>query len=126
MVTVIVPVAAHVTLFCGLFYQTQRAIDRQRLMPVFGASDAPAFGYGANSRPLWDVRAKDAEQIRIILRDAGCWEFGYHRGGFVVEDHGQGSLFSLPAPRMTKRHRVTALRDALEQDWGDPPIPGGS
>jgi hypothetical protein len=66
-------------------WQTDRAISRQRLSPVLREKDGPRFGYGAGARPLWTERDRDAEKIRIVLRDAGHREYGDWRDGFVVE-----------------------------------------
>jgi hypothetical protein len=74
-------------------WRTDRAITRQRLIPVVNTRGAPRFGYGAGARPLWNERDRDAEQIRITLRDAGHREFSDRRGGFVVEGGGSGAPF---------------------------------
>ncbi len=53
--------------------------------------ERPPFGYGADRRPLWSVRDRDAEQVRVVLRRGGHREFGERRefsercDGFVVE-----------------------------------------
>jgi hypothetical protein len=60
------------------YLQTTGAISRQQQ---------------AEKRPIWNKRDRDAEQIRIILRDAGCKEFSQHRDGFVVEGGDSGSPF---------------------------------
>lgn len=75
------------------WWQAQRAINRQRVRPVRATGEDPAFGYGAGKRPLWTVRDKTAEEIRIALRDAGCWEFSERAGGFVVEGGQSGTPF---------------------------------
>jgi hypothetical protein len=67
------------------WWRAQQAVIRQRLKPIRADVANPEFGFGVGPRPLWTERDRDAERIRIILRDAGCSEFGSRRGGFVVE-----------------------------------------
>ncbi|MGW4412381.1 hypothetical protein ACWEJ6_50875 [Nonomuraea sp. NPDC004702] len=55
--------------------------------------DKPEFGYGAGGRPLWTVRDRDAEVIRMVLRKAGRREFSERRDGFVVEGGEDGAPF---------------------------------
>lgn len=52
----------------------------------------PAYGYGAGGRPLHSVNDRAAEQLRELLRRAGCAEFGEVDGGFVVEHPGVGPM----------------------------------
>ncbi|MBO2458151.1 hypothetical protein [Actinomadura violacea] len=46
--------------------------------------EGPQFGYTADARPLWTERDWAAEQIRIVLRDAGCPQAPAN-GGFTVD-----------------------------------------
>jgi hypothetical protein len=67
------------------WWRAQQAVIRQRLKPIRADVAKPDFGFGVGMRPLWTERDRDAEAIRIILRNAGCSEYGQRRGGFVVE-----------------------------------------
>ncbi|GAA2627423.1 hypothetical protein GCM10010411_75680 [Actinomadura fulvescens] len=49
------------------------------------SEDGPEYGYAADARPLWDEQNWAAEQIRILLRAAGCPEFPA-LGGFSVNN----------------------------------------
>lgn len=77
-------------------------------MPISQSADeGPEFGYGKGRRPLWNARDRDAEQIRRLLRRAGCKEFGQKhrngdRGGFVVE--GGGKPFHVACAMYTQDH----------------------
>ncbi|WP_433232528.1 hypothetical protein [Actinomadura formosensis] len=48
--------------------------------------EGPEFGYGVDVRPLWSARDWAAEQVRVVLRAAGCAEFPAG-AGFSVESH---------------------------------------
>ncbi|MDL4813155.1 hypothetical protein [Actinomadura opuntiae] len=46
--------------------------------------EGPQFGYAVDARPLWTERDWTAEQIRIVLRAAGCPQ-APAPGGFTVD-----------------------------------------
>src|SRR5258708_6690310 len=74
--------------------QVTGAVSRQKLRPSRFPAEHPAYGHGAGDRPLWTARDRDAERIRIALRDAGCQELGERREGFVVEGgHGREPFY---------------------------------
>ena len=96
------------------WWQVRRAVARQRLRPVVGLPGSPQFGFGARLRPLWTARDLAAEQIRAILRDAGCPEFGRMRDGFVVEGGEEGEPFLVAC---TVSHDARAARQmAIYED----------
>jgi hypothetical protein len=47
---------------------------------------------GGGRRPLETEQDRQAEQVRALLRAAGCAEFGENHGGFVVEPGPDGEL----------------------------------
>ncbi len=75
------------------WWQVSSAIERQQLTTTGPSSRDLDHGLGAWKRPLWTARDRDAERIRVVLRDAGCREFGARKGGFVVEAGGDGKPF---------------------------------
>ena len=48
--------------------------------------EGPEFGYAVDARPLWSALDWQAEQVRVVLRAAGCAEFPAC-AGFSVESH---------------------------------------
>jgi hypothetical protein len=74
------------------------------LILLFAVTALPAWNYlqttGAvvrqrqgEKRPLWTARDRNAEKIRIILRDAGHKEYSERHDGFVVEGGDSGEPF---------------------------------
>lgn len=54
---------------------------------MFGEQEeGPEFGYAVNARPLWSALDWQAQQVRVVLRGAGCAEFPTD-GGCSVESH---------------------------------------
>lgn len=98
------------------WWQAQQAVSRQRIKPIRTTAENPAFGYGAGKRPLWTVRDKDAEQIRIALRGAGCTELSERSGGFVVEGGQSGTPFLVACATddaLTETSEITTYIKAL-------------
>jgi hypothetical protein len=101
--------------------ERRRVRDHNRLAgdQDLGDSTEPRFGYGLNDRPLWSQRDRDAEDVRRVLRGAGCVEWSgeppYH-DGFVVEGGDDGEPFAVACTlddRTAARAEVMRYRDAL-------------
>ena len=86
----------------GLRSWLERRRTRDRRRPAddqeLGDSAEPRFGYGLNDRPLWSQRDREAEEVRKVLREAGCIEWSDlppDHDGFAVEGGGDGEPFAV-------------------------------
>jgi hypothetical protein len=97
------------------WWRAFHAVMRQHLLPPPKATaEDPAFGYGGRLRALWTARDRDAERIRIVLRDAGCPEFGKRRGGFAIEGGETGDHFYVACTMDNTDRAATELKTYVE------------
>ena len=118
----------------GLRSWLERRRTRDRRRPAddqeLGDSTAPRFGYGLNDRPLWSQRDREAEEVRKVLREAGCIEWSDlppDHDGFAVEGGGDGEPFAVActlddptAARAEVQRYTNALRAAAYRVQLDP------
>ncbi|WP_143043960.1 hypothetical protein [Nonomuraea jiangxiensis] len=76
--------------------------------------DGPAYGLGADGRPLWTERDRDAERVRAFLRRARRAEIAGPRGGFIVTGgHGGVFLVTCTDPQPVVAGEVSACMRSL-------------